>query len=159
MRLAVAVLLAVLPAKSPTPAFRPEQAIDYAKQIDVSKLDSKLPSEGLAHWISARFSPKADVIWRTGTCDLRPEYPPPVDGNPLCVEFLFEVGRLGVWGHIIVGTLERGVTGAPKFDRVSVEKRPSLHFEHCRRLSGLPALLARLAKEMESPTPTPRSSP
>jgi hypothetical protein len=150
---AAVLVLCMLPANSPTPAFRPDQVIEYTKQLDVSKLDPRLASERLAAWISRNFSVTGAVRWRTGDCEL--VEPPSAEGYPLCVDFFFDVGRVKVWGTIIVGLYDRGISGRPQLDGAHVQS-PGLQFESCMDLGSLPALVSRLAKRAESPAPTPR---
>jgi hypothetical protein len=90
--------------------------LQYAKSIDVVKLDSTLSSQRLEDWLLRGPARIDELYWNIShDCDLQvPE--PDADGNlPLCVKVGFRRGKMTGFGMLKVGTLKQGVIGQPAF--------------------------------------------
>lgn len=133
------ILSAFEPGKA---ALDEKEVVAYAKGIDVGRLDPTLPKQRLEDWISFTIPAAENIVWRTSDCGLKPYGPEPPDGNPLCVEFVFSLGDLGIWGQITVGTDRKGVLGEPRFDGVSVIKEHGRVSRSTHKLSELVRVIA-----------------
>jgi hypothetical protein len=118
---------------------RTSKVIAYAKQIDVSSLDSTLPKQQLDQWMQASGAPASATQWVLSDCDVKDPEPP----APLCVKFGFTQGSGTVVGLIEVGTQRDGVTGAPRFLGMFLTIGRAEYLESADNLSTLPRLVAR----------------
>jgi hypothetical protein len=95
--------------------------LQYARSIDVAKLDSTLSSQRLEDWL-LRGPAKIDTLnwYISRDCDLKdPE--PDADGDlPLCVKLGFRRGNTTGFGVLRVGTIKHGVSGQPAFEYLDV---------------------------------------
>ena len=104
---------------------RDQEKLDYARNLDVHQLDPTLPSMKLESWLRSGPAGIGKLNWRISpTCDLMD--PPPVtqDKNDwaTCVKFIFSYKGASkspayVEGLITVGTVRKGITGPPRFNR------------------------------------------
>jgi hypothetical protein len=137
----VALLLLVTSSSLAQLPYTQEQAIAYAKSIDVARLDRSLPSQLLEDWLQS--GPPHAHIWSwmvADTCDLKPDDPNQV--YPLCAKVTFSRG--GEIGEFLVqiGNIRQGIVGIPKlYGGVGTWERPYIPTGGSERLSDLPALL------------------
>ena len=125
-------------------SFDPAKVIAYAKRLDVSQLDPSLPKRPLQQWVKAVGAPAKSTEWRMSDCDLKPDPPEPPEGRPLCVEFVVGItNNSGIWGHIVVGTDRKGITGQPRFMGMTLSIKRGEEFESSEKLSDLPRLTSR----------------
>jgi hypothetical protein len=121
--------------------FTEKQVIDYAKSIDVKKLDPSLPSQRLEDWLQSG-PPQAHIRWTVAdTCDNKPFRN---DDFPLCAKIWFS--RSGEAGSLLiqVGRLHKGIVGTPQlYNPIMAWEEDSFFIMtgDAERLSGLPALL------------------
>src|SRR5262249_19046173 len=97
-------------------SYTDDDVLNYAKSIDVAKLDSTLSSQRLDEWL--RHGPaRIDTLnWFVSRdCDLKcPEAD--ADGDlSLCVKVGFRRRNIIGFGVLKVGTLKHGVGGQPAF--------------------------------------------
>jgi len=118
---------------------RTSKVIAYAKQIDVSRLDSTLAKQQLGQWMQASGAPASATQWVLSDCDLKDPEPP----APLCVKFGVKQGRGTVVGMIEVGTQRDGVTGQPRLLGRFLTIGRAEYLESANNLSELPRLVAR----------------
>jgi hypothetical protein len=114
------ILFMVLSAAPFSPAqvqsYTDDAVLQYAKSIDVAKLDSTLSSQRLENWLLRGPARITELNWNVSrNCDLKvPE--PDADGDlPLCVKLGFRRGNITGFGVLRVGTLKRGMSGQPTF--------------------------------------------
>ena len=93
-----------------------DTVLQYAKSIDVAKLDSTLSSQRLEDWLLRGPARIDELHWSISRdCDLK-DRQPDADGDlPLCVKIGFRRGNTTGFGVLRVGTLKHGVTGQPAF--------------------------------------------
>ena len=101
-----------------------KEKLDYARNLDVHKLDLALPSMRLEDWLRSGPAGIEKLNWRTSpTCDLKD--PPPLSNDKddwaTCVKFVFAYKGVSespayVEGMITVGTVRKGITGPPRFE-------------------------------------------
>jgi hypothetical protein len=125
-----------------TTTTRASKVIAYAKQLDVSRLDSTLPKQPLDQWMRDSGAPASATKWVLSDCDLKDPAPP----VPLCVKFEVKQGRASILGLIKVGTQHDGVTGQPRFLGIGLTIGLAEYLESADNLSELPRLITR-AKE------------
>ena len=90
------------------------QIVENAKSVSAHALDASQPAVLLELWLKATLGPKATLEWEVGDCDLKPWYPQPADGYPMCVAVRAgRPTRIGLRLHVLVGTFTRGVVEAP----------------------------------------------
>src|SRR3954447_258077 len=126
MRLSIAVLAValVMPCRGETPAVSAEHAIvSQAKQLDVAKLDPALKPQLLEDWLRHGPARVETLQWDVSDCDLKPDYPEPAAGYPLCVKAAFQRERVSGWLLVIVGTKRKGITEPPRFGSALVSSR------------------------------------
>ena len=116
------------------------EAVVYAKALDVRTLDPSLPSQGLEDWLK-NGPPHIEVLrWQSAdTCDLHP------DGDfdyPRCVRIAFARGGQEGFFLVLIGTLKRGIIGPPQlYYGIEVAEPGFVQTGGSDRLSGLPQLL------------------
>jgi hypothetical protein len=154
------VLLTIfLWAQAPSPDEADRAAIQRAKQVLVSSLDSSLPKVSLEFFLNYE-SGGAPIQWELHDCgeqtggmstDRR-------NSSGLCVEAKFEKDQIDVAVLVSVGSFEKGPSGAPAFFRASVTQ-PNGRRLPLRRLGDLPKELHRPVRGMprDSPMPTTAS--
>lgn len=120
MRLPTLVLFMVLIAAAFSAAqdqsYTDDEVLQYAKSVDVAKLDSTLSSQRLEDWFLRGLARIDELNWYVSRdCDLKvPE--PDADGDlPLCVKLGFRRGNMTGFGMLRVGTLKHGLGGQPSF--------------------------------------------
>ncbi len=102
-------------------SYTDDAVVQYAKSIDIAKLDSTLASQRLEDWLLRGPARIDELNWYVSrNCDLK--YPKPdADGDlPLCVKVGFRRGNITGFGVLRVGTLKRGVSGQPAFEYLDV---------------------------------------
>jgi hypothetical protein len=117
----VMVLNAVRSSGAQVQSYTDDAVLQYAKSIDVAKLDSKLSSQRLEDWLLYGPARIRELYWDISpNCDLK--YPQPdADGDlPLCVKIGFRRGNTTGFGVLRVGTLKHGVGGQPAFQYLDV---------------------------------------
>jgi hypothetical protein len=102
-----------------------QKELDYARNLDVHQLDSTLAPMKLEDWLRSGPTGIGKLNWRISpTCDLMD--PPPVSADKddwaTCVKFIFAYKGASkspayVEGLITVGTVRKGITGPPRFNR------------------------------------------
>ena len=112
------ILLMVLNAAVFTAAqgqsYSDDTVLQYAKSIDVAKLDSKLSSQRLEDWLLRGPARIDELYWNISRdCDLKDPEPDAGGNLPLCVKVGFRRGATSGFGMLKVGTLKHGVTGQP----------------------------------------------
>jgi len=149
LSLSFVALMFAAPCRSETPAYDAAKVIAYAKTIDVAQLDPLLQSQPLEAWLRLGPSHIEQLRWRISSCDLKPDYPEPPDGYPLCVDFVYQRGRVAGWGIVNVGTTRKGIVGPPRFKGAVVSTRTSdeTRYENAEKLSELPRVISRLLAE------------
>lgn len=143
------ILMLAAPCRSETLAYDEAEVLAYAKAIDVAELDQTLPSRPLAEWLHRGPSHIEKLQWRISSCDLKPDYPEPPAGYPLCVDFVYQVGDVAGWGIVNVGTTRRGIVKPPRFERALVSTRSSdgMRTVSTEKLSDLPRVISKLLSE------------
>jgi hypothetical protein len=152
MRIWIALILLTLSARchGEPPVLDEARVIDYAKAIDVIRLDSSLPSRSLDEWLRLG-PPRLEALqWSNDNCELKPDYPAPPEGFPLCARIAFRRGQVGGWMLVRVGTTRDGIVEPPRFLRgtVAVKSSNGIEYDKTEKLSDLPALIEkRLAQK------------
>ncbi len=118
--------------------------VRYAKLVDVSKLDSTLPSQPLEEWLLHGPARIDGLYWRISLdCDLKDDEPDVEKDWPLCVKIGFRRGVISGFGVLRVGTHKSGISGEPVFQYLSVLQPLSVGgydrlSEFPRYLDGIP---------------------
>ncbi len=125
-----------------------KKIIDYAKAIEVVRLDPTLPTKPLEEWLRKGPAGVEKLKWSVSDCDLKPDHVEPAEGYPLCVKVRFQRGHVAGWAIVTVGTIARGIVEPPRFDYATVSARSAagMRVETADRLSQLPHLIASLAE-------------
>lgn len=124
--------------------------VEYAKALDVARLDKALPSQRLDVWLSRGPAHLDEVRWRMSDCDLKAVDREPPEGYPMCVAFTFRRDTLSGKAMIRVGTTQKGIDGEPRFESVWVTSgAPGRigRFRSTRILSEFPTILREIANE------------
>ena len=123
-----------------------EPIINYAKRLDVSRLDARLAGQRFGDWVEKVIAPGAEVKWEANDCG--EQTGSPADKNrsiPLCagVDVKFADGRTFSL-LIAVGTQGKGIKGRPVFwfGLVQIEGQSIV----VNKLSELPELLKSKSK-------------
>jgi hypothetical protein len=95
---------------------RDEVVIQYAKTLDVRRLDAALPSKRLEDWLQHGPPRVTDLEWRASDCDLKSVADAPASRRPLCVKIAFSKDDVSGWAMIRVGNVAQGVIGTPHFE-------------------------------------------
>ena len=120
--------------------------IDYARHLDVSKLDARLSARGLEEWLKEGPAHVDQVTWSISDCDLRSNSEKPTSKRTLCVRFGFRRGATGGWGIVTVGSVAKGIQGQPRFESAQVTCGPPNQIGRTTKtLSAIPALLDEVA--------------
>jgi hypothetical protein len=122
-----------------------EPAIQRAKTVLASSLDTTLPKVSLEFFLNYE-SGGAAIEWEVTDCD-EPTERPTKDregDKPMCVEADFQKDQTAVTVMVSVGTLQKGLSGAPALFSVTVND-PAGRVHSLRRLGDL-------AKELHRPT-------
>jgi hypothetical protein len=127
-----------------------QQAVSYAKALDVRTFEPSLPSQRLDDFLLSGPAHLDKVRWQPDACGatLDPSRP---DFGPLCVEVSFYRG--GLWGNfrLWVGNLEEGVHGSPQLQLIAVGKEGSIiPTASSERLSDIPRILDEAASSRVS---------
>jgi hypothetical protein len=138
------VLIAAAFSAAQGQSYTDDAVLQYAKSIDVAKLDSTLSSQRLEDWLLRGPARIDELYWNISqNCDLKdPE--PDADGDlPLCVKLGFRRGNASGFGVLRVGTLKHGVSGRPAFQYLDVLRPFSVGSydklsEFPRYLDGIP---------------------
>ena len=152
MRIWIALTLLTLaaPCRSEPPVLDEEKVVEYAKAVDVGRLDPSLPSQSLDEWLRLG-PPRLEMLqWRKDNCELKADYPAPPEGHPVCARIGFRRGRVGGWMLVRVGTTRHGIVEPPRFLRgtVAVKSNGGYEYDKAEKLSGLSSLIEkRLAEE------------
>lgn len=127
-------------------SYTDEAVLQYAKSLDVAKLDSTLSSQGLEDWFLRGPARIEELYWNISpNCDLK-DPAPDADGDlPLCVKVGFRRGNTTGFGVLRVGTLKHGVSGQPAFQYLDVLRPCSVGSydklsDFPRFLDGIPQL-------------------
>lgn len=98
-----------------------DAVLQYAKSIDVAKLDSTLSSQRLEDWLLHGPAKIDELNWYVSQdCDLKCPAPDANGDLPLCVKIGFRRGNTTGFGVLRVGTLEHGVGGQAAFQYLDV---------------------------------------
>jgi hypothetical protein len=104
-----------------------KKMLNYARTLDVQKLDRTLPSQSFEDWLRSGPAHIEAVDWRVSLdCDLKDpefEFPNPADW-PICVQFDFARGDVGEFALMIIGTRGKGISGSPRLDDLTVSDIP-----------------------------------
>jgi hypothetical protein len=152
MRIWIALILLTLaaPCRSEPPILDEATVVKYAKTIDVARLDSSLRSQSLDEWLRLGPPHLETLQWRSDNCELKPDYPAPPEGYPICARIAFQRGRVGGWMLVRVGTTRNGIVEPPQFVRgtVAVKSSDGVEYDKAQKLSELPTLIEkRLAQQ------------
>jgi hypothetical protein len=123
-----------------------KEVIDYAKALDVSTVDSLLPSQGLDEWLRSG-SPHVDTVaWGVNFgCEMKSGVKESADVDlPLCARVFYGRGNVSGACLIKIGTVRKGPSGSPDLQRITVQPRyvetnGAVRTSH--KLSELPGLL------------------
>ena len=121
-----------------------QQVVRYVKALDVTKLDSTLPSQRLDEWLRSGPAHIESEQWEMSDCDLKPDASNPNYVAPLCAKVLFTRGNSRGWVIITVGTFRDGIQGVPHVDHIFVES-DSGSVPDSNKLSDLPKLLEKVS--------------
>jgi hypothetical protein len=145
---ALTVLLGVPPLDPKAQA----AAVEYAKHLPVSTIESGLPDTTLEHWLR-RAVGATRLKWFISGCDLKPDGESPKQ-SPLCIGA--EVGDQDPFYlrfHLAVGNLADGVSGKPyvlpqSFMDCNHPANPLSQesFHQFERLSAIPGIVEQLQK-------------
>lgn len=144
-------------------SYTADAVLQYAKSINVAKLDSTLSSQKLEDFL--RGPARIDELnWRVSRdCDLKDTKPDAHGDLPLCVKVGFRRGSITGFGVLRVGTLKHGVGGQPAFLYLDVLRPCSI--ESYNKLSDFPHFLDAIDKahktkhEIHLPNPYPHELP
>jgi hypothetical protein len=151
----LAMLGVFLGARAPTPDKTEEAAIQRAKNVLVSSLDSGLPKVSLEFFLNYE-SGGAPIRWELHDCRERTGSTSADRGSSsgLCVQADFERDQTAVTVLVSVGTSNKGLSGIPMLVGVTVDG-PSGRSVPLRRLGDLPKELHRPVRGMPRDSPTP----
>jgi len=98
-----------------------DQVLQYAKSVDIAKLDSTLPSQPLEEWLLHGPARIDELNWQISRdCDLQDPQPDAEGDLPLCVKVGFRRGNITGFGVLTVGTRKSGIKGQPMFQYLDV---------------------------------------
>ena len=133
--------LGILTAKQRVTA---QQVVRYVKALDVTKLDSTLPSQRLDEWLRLGPAHIESEQWEMSDCDLKPDASDPNGVAPLCAKVRFVRGNAKGWLIIRVGTFRDGIRGTPTLDYIFIDS-DKVSAPGSVKLSDLPGLLEKAA--------------
>jgi hypothetical protein len=136
---------------SETPAYEETKVLAYAKAIDVAQLDPTLPSQPLDEWLRLGPAHVEKLQWRISSCGLKPDYPEPPGGYPLCVDFVYQRSRVAGWGIVTVGTTRKGIVKPPRFEYVvgSAPSSAGMKFDRAEKLAELPQMISKVLAQTQ----------
>ena len=135
MKLAVIFILTVVFCLAQTSRDLERRAIAAAKQTDVNRLDVKLPHMRFDVWLQQQVG-RVRIEWESNDCGEQDGFTQRAD-IPVCGQASATLADGRVLTVMIgVGTLRKGVQGAPGVWFLSVNEKSSTH------LSDLPGFLA-----------------
>jgi len=132
-----------------------KQAVAAVRQVPASQLDSQLPERSFTSWLNQLVGTQSGVTWQLTDCGEQ-------TGNatdrkremPTCVEAVaITPNDRKVFINILVGTVQRGIVGAPQLYFAVVEHKGE--FYTAKRLSDLPGLLTKPLKPKTRPVTLP----
>jgi hypothetical protein len=134
-----------------------QAAIQRAKSVLVSSLDSSLPKVSLEFFLNYE-SGGEDIRWEVNDCGEQTGNPATDRGTdtPMCVEADFAKDQTDVTVLVSVGTFQKGPSGKPALFGVTVHG-PSGRV-HSLRLGDLPKELHRPAPRMPRDLPVPATT-
>ncbi len=110
--------------------------IEYAKRIDIHKLDPSLSSERLSIWLQNGPAHLQRVSWHESpTCELKA---PLEEDYSVCVRFDFHRGEVSGIGILKIGTRSKGISGHPRLEHLALSKVP---YRSGVKLSELPNMI------------------
>ena len=117
-----------------------DRAIQFARQIPVSKLDAYLPGQPLVQWLNRAAGRGAKIRWEVSDCGEQTGNPE-IDRErdfPLCVDAITTLsgGRLAIVS-LMLGSFQKGITGLPRLMSVRIGK--DNRFDPIGQLRDLPA--------------------
>ena len=125
-------------------ALRESDIVQYARHVDVSKLDSSLSAGRLDEWIADGPPRITNAEW-TADCDLKGDTDEPKGQSPVCAKVKFKRNAVWGWMIIVVGTNQSGIGSHPVFKYAVVTSGALARrgdFRHINRLSELPPALS-----------------
>ena len=133
---AALVLLSGLSPAQPSRALE-QRVIAAVKQVDVSKLDVKLPRMRFDAWLQKQIG-SVPITWESNDCGEQDGFAQRTD-IPLCGQASATLldGR-NVTVMIGVGTLQKGIQGPPGVWFLAVEQRTSTHLSDLSKFLELP---------------------
>ena len=153
-----ALLTGYVWAQGPSIGKTDQAAIQRAKSVLVSSLDSSLPKVSLEFFLNYE-SGGADLRWEVNDCGEQTGNPTTDRDSdpPMCVEADFAKDQTDVTVLVSVGTFKKGLSGAPTLFNVTVQgPRGKIH--SLRRLGELPKELHRPAPRMPRDLPLPATT-
>jgi hypothetical protein len=132
-----------------------QEALQRAKSVLVSSLDSSLPKVSLEFFLNYE-SGGADIRWEVSDCGAQTGTPATDRGadSPMCVGADFAKDQTDVIVVVSVGTFQKGPTGKPALVSVNVQG-PGGISHSLRRLGDLPKELHRPTRGMPRDLPIP----
>ena len=121
-----------------------QQVVRYVKALDVTKLDSTLPSQRLDEWLRSGPAHIESEQWEMSDCDRKPDFSDPKGVAPLCAKVRFVRGNARGWLIIRVGTFRDGIRGIPTLDYIFIDS-DKVSAPDSAKLSDLPGLLEKAA--------------
>lgn len=95
---------------------RDEGVINYARNLNVSKLDTKLQKQPFEKWFRSLVGSRARIVWEVNDCGEQtgnPSYENSIN-PPICAEAQASGGGgREIYVSIIVGTHKAGIKGMP----------------------------------------------
>ncbi len=113
------------------------QTIAFARQLNVSQLDSALSPQRLDEWMKTLAGPKATVAWEVNDCGEQTGTAADLERDiPTCVQAETRLAdNRTIVIMIAVGTVRKGLSGTPAVFHISVKRNGKFSTE--KRLSGL----------------------
>jgi hypothetical protein len=123
-----------------------KRALAYAKRLQVSQLDPKLPDRAFAQWFKEIVGPNSKIKWEVNDCGEQTGGPADIGRYfPTCVEADAKLpDNRSVVVRITVGTFHKGITGRPTLWDAFVEENNKTRTAN--KLSELSEVLAGNAK-------------
>jgi hypothetical protein len=149
------LLTSSLWARRPILGKTEQTAIQHAKSVLVSSLDSSLPKVSLEFFLNYE-SGGADIRWEVNDCGEQTGNPVTDRGSdpPMCVEADFAKDQTDVTVVVSVGTFQKGPSGKPSLFSATVQG-PGGNSHSLRRLGDLPKELHRPTRGMPRDLPIP----
>lgn len=122
-------------------SFGEERAVSYAKEVDVSILDSALKPQHFADWLRDAIPDDHSIEWRASNCGLSGKRD---DG--ICVRCDINRGQNVATVIVQVGTRRHGITGTPRVRSLDVPP----YATDTARLSELPRFISLATATVDS---------